>query len=213
MLRVALINGSPKGTKSHSEHIIEEMKYELEGVQIEEIQMPSSSPEGLEKILRCHAAVFVFPLYVDGIPAHFLSCLMEMEQYFKAEQAGFTVYTVVQGGFYESIQAKTAIEIMENWCARTYLKWGQGIAVGGGGMLECLDQKHNYFMQKIEEAIGELCDGIRSLENGPTLYAEPNIPRAAYKMAAERQWRKLLKENGLDKEALFYRIPVSTENR
>lgn len=46
MLRVALINGSPKGTKSHSEHIIEEMKYELEGVQIEEIQMPSSSPEG-----------------------------------------------------------------------------------------------------------------------------------------------------------------------
>lgn len=61
MLRVALINGSPKGTKSHSEHIIEEMKYELEGVQIEEIQMPSSEPEGLEKILRCHAAVFVFP--------------------------------------------------------------------------------------------------------------------------------------------------------
>lgn len=63
-------------------------------------------------------------------------------------------------------------------------------------MLSFLDQKHNYFMQKIEEAVGELCDGIRELENGPDLYAEPNIPRAAYKLAAERQWKKMMKDGG-----------------
>ena len=97
-------------------------------------------------------------------PHIFFPVLWRWNGILKQNRRDFTVYTVVQGGFYESIQAKTAIEIMENWCARTYLKWGQGVAVGGGGMLECLDQKHNYFMQKIEEAIGELCDGIRSLE-------------------------------------------------
>ena len=33
------------------------------------------------------------------------------------------------------IQAKTALEILENWCAKTGFVWGGGIGVGGGGGL------------------------------------------------------------------------------
>lgn len=70
-------------------------------------------------------------------------------------------------------------------------------------MLTSLDQKHNYFMQDIEEAVGELCDAVKELENGPRLYAEPNVPRSVYKMTQERQWRKELKANGLAKSDIY----------
>lgn len=99
MLRIALVNGSPKAENSHSENIIEEIKYELEDMNIEEYRMSSPNAENLEKIARCNVLIFVLPLYVDGIPAHFLNCMMQMEQYLWQEQAGMTVYTVVQEAF------------------------------------------------------------------------------------------------------------------
>lgn len=200
MLKIALVNGSPKAANSNSEHIIEEIKYELDDIQIEEFRMDSKIAEHLDRIVKCNVLVLVLPLYIDGIPSHFLNCMMQMERYFWKEQAGMTVYAVVQGGFFEGIQTKTALEMLENWCARCNLKWGQSVGVGGGGMLASLDQKHNYFMQNIEEAVGELCDNIRETQNGPSLYAEPNLPRSAYKLGAERQWRKELKANGLKKD-------------
>lgn len=203
MLKIALVNGSPKAANSHSERIVEEIKYELDDLNIEEFQMNTNIAENLDKIVRCNVLVLVFPLYADGIPSHFLDCMMQMEQYFWQEQASLTVYAVVQGGLYEGSQTRTALEMIENWCARCNLKWGQSVGVGGSSMLASLDQRHNYFMQDIEEGVGELCDNIKELQNGPTLYAEPNIPRAAYKMTAERQWKKELKANGLSKDAVY----------
>lgn len=171
MLRIALVNGSPKAENSHSEHIVEEIKYELDDMRIEEFRMNTNVAENLERIVRCNVLILVIPLYMDGIPSHFLDCMMQMEQYFWQEQAGMTVYAVVQGGFYEGVQARTALEMLENWCARCNLKWGQGAGVGGGQMLASLDQKRNYFMQNIEEAVGELCDNVKELQNGQSLFA------------------------------------------
>lgn len=42
---------------------------------------------------------------------------------------------LVNYGFYEGHQNKATIEIMENWCEKAEIKWGQGIGIGAGAVL------------------------------------------------------------------------------
>ena len=110
----------------------------------------STVPEETVKNLQtADAWVISCPLYVDGIPGHLLSCLAELEKYNRENtvgkntteknapscQPGIYVYGIVNCGFYEGIQAETALEILENWCAKAGLIWGGGIGVGGGGAI------------------------------------------------------------------------------
>ncbi len=203
MLKVALINGSPKAEGSNSQHIIDELKEELkEDCRIEEIPMHTGRVENPRKLFSCSVWVFVFPLYVDAVPSHLLRCLQQLESYMALEQPSVTVYAVVQNGFYEAEQNQPAMEMMENWCARCYLNWGMGVGVGGGGMLTMLDQKHNFCMLNIEETLGSLAECILEEKNAPVQFAEPNLPRKIYHLAAEKSLQKTAKANGLTREDL-----------
>lgn len=203
MLKVALINGSPKAANSNSQRVIDELVCELdENCVMEEFPMRTDRVEHPGKLMGYNVWVFVFPLYVDAVPSHLLKCMMQLEEYLLAEQPDVTVYAVVQGGFYEASQTKLAMEMMENWCARCYLKWGMSVGIGGGGMLQMLDQKHNFCMLDIEETLGNLSEIILQRGNAPAQFAEPNLPKKLYKIAAEKSFRKTAKANGLTKEAV-----------
>ena len=203
MLKTALINGSPKGEKSNSQHIIEELKVELEEYcECTEFPMHTERIADPYELLSCPVWVFVFPVHMDAVPSHLLRCLKQLEEILIKEQLSVTVYVVAQCGFYEAEKNRLAMEMMENWCARCYLRWGMSVGIGAGGMLTMLDQKHNYGMLDVEDMLGVLAECIIEQKNAPTQYVEPNLPKKMYQVAAEMSMHRQAKANGLTKEDL-----------
>lgn len=197
-MKIALINGSPKIKESASGALLEDLKgYLLEKAEIVEIALHTDSipEETLEKIRGAEALVFSFPLYVDGIPAHLLSCLVQLEE---MQMTQARVFGIVNCGFYEGIQADLALKVLENWCVKVGGIWGSGIGVGGGGALAMMPKMEEGKGPKapIEAELRIMSDMILSQETKENSYVSVAFPRFLYKMAAQMGWRQSIKANG-----------------
>ena len=224
-MKIALLNGSPKLKNSSSGILLTDLKRCLSELadtdhsatsetynvkpEISEIALrhPSVSEEIAANLQTADAWVISCPLYVDGIPGHLLSCLVSLEKYNRekynqesetSQQRKIHVYGIVNCGFYEGIQAETALEILENWCARTGFTWGGGIGVGGGGALAMMSSPKPGSGPKapIDRALQAMADNIRRQEIQQNCYASVAFPRFLYKMAAQMGWRQMFRANG-----------------
>lgn len=160
----------------------------------------------MEQLTGCDALIFAFPLYVDGIPSHLLNCLIQLEMHFSGiKEKDTVVYALINCGFYEGHQAKLALEMMENWCARAGLKWGQGVGIGAGGMLLSIKNVPLGHGPKksLGKAFKQLSDNILKRTSAGSIFISLNFPRALYKLAAETGWRLAIKNNGLKTKDLF----------
>lgn len=208
-MKIALINGSPKTKGSASESILRALKPLLpdEHETIEyHLKSYVVNDHDLELMAECNALVFAFPLYVDGIPSHLVSCLYQMETFFSKQSTKKTVvYALVNSGFYEGRQNAVALELMENWCEKAQLTWGQGIGIGGGGMLTLLSGVPDGQGPKknLWETLMTITSHIPIGASADNIFISPNFPRFAYKIAAEMGWRQQGKANGLTKKDLF----------
>ncbi len=198
-MNIALINGSPKIKNSASGILLTGLKQQIantaSAIDIGFHTM-TVSEQNLEA-LRC-AAVWVFaaPLYVDGIPSHLLSCLMQLEKI--TWQQPIRVYGIINCGFYEGIQAELALQILQNWCEKSGFIWSGGIGVGGGGALSQLPDVPNGHGPKalVDKTIQIMADNL--LQNKPqeNSYVSISFPRFLYQMAAQTGWRRLIRANG-----------------
>jgi multimeric flavodoxin WrbA len=211
-MKIALINGSPKIKDSASGAILHDLKPFLEKdnnfISEHKYTKPQLTAKDMEQIIENDVLVFAFPLYVDGIPAHLLNCLVQLESYFSnIKDKEIKVYVLVNCGFHEGKQNELAIEILENWCEKAGLNWGQGIGIGAGGMLGALKNvpigkgpKKN-----LGKAFAKLSNNILNGISEEKLFITANFPRFLYKLAAEMGWRQSVKANGLTKKDLFLR--------
>lgn len=210
-MKIALINGSPKFKNSASENILNSLKLKLQDINIIEeylFRTTEISNDDLEQISKCNVIVFAFPLYVDGIPSHLIRCLYQLEKYLSSNTNNeINVFTIVNIGFYEGKQAAIAIEMMKNWTEKANVKWGQGIGIGGGGMMSMLDKSTDSRgpMKSVHNALTDLANNILSCKSSDEIYTSPSIPRIAYKIGGEMGWRQAAKKNGLKTEDLFIR--------
>lgn len=200
-MRIALINGSPKVNNSASETLLADIKRFLinDKTEIQEVGLHDSavSQEALETLKSTEAWIFSCPLYVDGIPGHLLSCLIQLSK-IDWQNHQIQIYSIVNCGFYEGIQSEFALNILQNWCAKTGFIWGGGIGVGGGGALGQLPTIKNGHGPKapIEKALGAMADKIVQCETQENHYVSIAFPRFLYKMAAQMGWRQKMKANG-----------------
>lgn len=209
-MKIAFINGSPKFKESASGYILEELKSLLKDdsniVSEYCFNKPQLSIEDMEQLKECNVLVFAFPLYVDGIPAHLLRCLVQLEEFFKGlSRTDIIVYSLVNSGFYEAHQNGLALEMMENWCIKSGLKWGQGLGIGGGGMLLSIKnvQAGHGPRKNFDMALNELAGNILGSIPKNNIFINPSFPRILYKLGAEMGWRHSIKENGLKRKDLF----------
>jgi multimeric flavodoxin WrbA len=211
-MNIALINGSPKSKDSASGHVLKALKAFLEpdrnGFTEYSFRKSQVSEEEMKQLGQSDVLVFAFPLYVDGIPSHLLSCLVQLESFFtELCKKDILVYALVNCGFYEGHQNNIAIEMMKNWCAKAGLKWGQGVGIGSGGMLPMLN---NIPIGKgptrnLEAALKQVSGNVIQGMSSEDISITANFPRLLYKLAAEMGWRKAVKENGLKRRDLFMR--------
>ena len=211
-MKIALINGSPKIKDSASDCVLQELKVFLEQqdniIFEHHFRKPQLSTEEMKDLVECVALVFAFPLYVDGIPSHLLNCLAELESFLLTlNKKEIKVYSLVNCGFYEGHQNKLAIEIMENWCIKSGLKWGQGVGIGAGGMLPSLKNvpSGNGPKKNLEKALNQIANNILKSTSEENIFITANFPRVAYKFAAEMGWRQSIKSNELKRKDLFLR--------
>jgi len=209
-MKIAFINGSPKFKESASGYILEELKALLGkgSNMISEycFNKPKLSIEDIEQLKECNILVFAFPLYVDGIPSHLLRCIVQLEEFFKGlSRSDIMVYSLVNSGFYEAHQNELALEMMENWCIKSGLKWGQGLAIGGGGMLLSLKNVSvgHGPRKNFDKGLSELAGNILKCTSENNIFINPSFPRILYKLAAEMGWRYSVKANGLRRKDLF----------
>lgn len=211
MMKITLINGSPKIKDSASGAVLDELKDYLKDNDIQEysFRRPELPKElDLNELEKQEAIVFSFPLYVDGVPSHLLNCLSQLERFFADKSADIIVYTIVNCGFYEGIQNRHAIGMIKNWCKKANVKFGQGVGIGAGGMLVGLKNAPNGkgLKKNTSSALNELSNNIINKKIEKDLFVSPNFPRLLYKFGAEMGWRHQIKENGLKTKDLFRQI-------
>ena len=200
-MKIAMINGSPKKCKSSSGALINDLKTCFSSeiyIKNYEFTAPKVSDNTILELNDFDSLVFSFPLYVDGIPSHLLSVLCYMEE-IGFKNKNIRVYCIVNSGFYEGLQNRIAINILKNWCNKVGLKWGLGIGIGGGGALASMEQCPLFKGPKksLGKAFKELSDNIIKDAYAEDIFISVNLPRFAYKLAAEMGWKSKIKENGL----------------
>jgi len=207
MRRIALINASPKLKNSASGCVLEVLKKYIENDDIAEYNLRLPQTQDIEAICEREILVFAFPIYVDAIPSHLISCLYQLQQNLKNKDAETVVYAISNCGFYEGKQNSIALDILENWCIKSNVRWGQGVGIGGGGMMSMLNGTSGEKgpMKNIVTALKELANHIQEEESAENLYVSPQFPRILYKMAAEMGWRLQIRANGLKRKDLFLR--------
>lgn len=209
-MNICIINGSPKTGKSTSEQIIEYLTQNIKQhkISIYNIIKTALSEENYIEIRNCDVLIFVFPLYVDSIPAHLIKFLIELEKkQFINKNA--VVYCAVNNGFFEGKQNHLAIEQIKFWCNSVKLKWGQGIGLGAGEMLPFLkDIPLGHGPNKnIGYAIKRLSLNIQSKKSEADILVSPNWPRILWKIQSSLLvWYPRAKSNGLKRRTLHTRL-------
>jgi multimeric flavodoxin WrbA len=210
-MKIALINGSPKISGSASGSILQDLRSFLEDtadtIYDYHFKKPIVSAEEVAALSECDILIFAFPLYVDGIPSHLLRCLVQLEQSLAKANKEITVYVVANCGFYEGHQNRLAISMMENWCTKAGLKWGQGIGIGAGGMLSGNRSiPLGYGPKKnLGKALTRLAENVCQCASDENVFITANFPKIAYKLGAEINWWLTAKANGLKRRDLSLR--------
>ena len=199
-MRIVLINGSPKRKGSSSGVLLEDLKRFLSAkseVTETAMHLPSVTEETIKELNDADALVFAYPLYVDCVPAHLLSCLVQLEKE-RSHEREIPVYGIVNCGFYEGIQAEPALQVLQNWSVKAGFRWGGGIGIGGGGGLAMMSGPKPGKGPKapVDQELESLAEQILRCETKANRYVSVAFPRFLYRLAAQMGWRQMIRANG-----------------
>lgn len=210
-MKISIINGSPKLGNSTSQLIIEYLIPLIDSnntLVVFDTNRTAFTENRFTNIEDSNAIVFVFPLYIDSIPAHLLKLLIALEKrQFKNSET--MVYCIINNGFFEGTQNQIALGQMKIWCDAVNLSWGQGVGLGAGEMLPFLkDIPLGHGPNKnIGKALKALADNILAQKSGSELFVSPNWPRFLWRVQSSLfVWYPRAKANGLSKNCLLKQV-------
>lgn len=214
-MTVALINASPKAQGSSSGILLNDLKTCLgTQVDVEEICMRTGklTTEIIEKLKKADTWVVAFPLYVDSLPSHLISCLKQLEKS-TWKKKDVSIYGIANCGFYEGNQAEPALNVLKNWCKKAGCIYKGSLGIGGGGAIAVSGKTAGNAGPRmaIFRAMKKFASRIVNKESEENKYATVAFPRFVYKLAAQNSWRSMIKRNGGSKKDLARRLDVVQE--
>ena len=205
-MKITVINGSPKAVKSNSEILGNYLSSLLKENEIKKYYSISFKLNDKMKneIYNSDVLIFLFPLYVDGIPSNLLKLLVEFEKE-KVIKSGSKIYCVVNNGFYEGKQNFLALLHMKNWCKKVNAKWGQGIGIGSGELLPYLKKFKlgQGPLKNLEKILSRFSRNILTLNSDKNIYINPNWPKSLYFIQGSISWILKARKNNLKIRELF----------
>ena len=198
-MKISIINGSPKLSKSTSELLIGYLMSFIKDNEIITYNLCETDfPEmQFSQIQSSEVLIFVFPLYIDSINSLLLRFLIELDKR-GFENKNIKVYCIINNGFYEGWQNHVAADIMKNWCEAVGLTYVQTLGVGAGEMLPFLkDIPLGHGPNKnIGIAFQQFSSNVLSLNKGKDLFVSPNWPRFLWKIQSSLDfWYPRAKKN------------------
>ena len=156
------------------------------------------------EIYNSDVLIFIFPLYVDGIPSNLLKLLVKFEKE-NIVRPETKIYCIVNNGFYEGKQNFLALLHMKNWCKKVNAKWGQGIGIGSGELLPYLKKFKlgQGPLKNLEKILNRLSRNILTLNSDKNIYINPNWPKILYFIQGSISWILKARKNNLKIRELF----------
>ncbi|MBW4082014.1 NAD(P)H-dependent oxidoreductase [Paenibacillus sp. S150] len=212
-MKIAMINGSPKPANSNSAIMLRTLDPLVSAgneLTYYNLNKKPLTPEQYSELCRMDTLVIAFPLYVDGIPSHLFRMLAALEEHLKAERGQeIYVYAIINNGFFEGRQNHIALDILNHWCIRAGLHFGQGIGQGAGEMMGFLEKvpPGQGPLKNLGKAMQSLADNIQARSTGEAMLFSPNFPRFAWRFSATHSfWNAAAKKNGLKKKDLLRKL-------
>lgn len=207
-MNITLLNGSPKAKNSASGFFLNGLTANLKGASLLRHTTHTLDFEALvQDLQKSDAFVLAFPLYVDGIPAHLLQLLEQLQAALTTWGSPAKVYACVNCGFFEARQTHVALSQLQLWARKCALPWGCGLGIGGGGMAGAAPIGHGPG-KNWDLALKTLAADILHLQTAENFYTEPNFPRAMYKAMAHFSWRVQGRKHGLSSRDLYRQRPL-----
>ena len=205
-MKITIINGSPKTVKSNSEILGNYLLSLLKENEIKEYYSISFrlNDKTKNEIYNSDVLIFIFPLYVDGIPSNLLKLLVKFEKE-NVVRPETKIYCIVNNGFYEGKQNFLALLHMKNWCKKVNAKWGQGIGIGSGELLPYLKKFKlgQGPLKNLEKILNRFSRNILTLNSDKNIYINPNWPKILYFIQGSFSWILKARKNNLKIQELF----------
>ena len=208
-MKIIIINGSPKTIKSNSEILGNYLFPLLKENNIKKYYSIyfQLNDKTKNEIYNSDVLIFIFPLYVDGIPSNLLKLLVNFEKE-NVVRPETKIYCIVNNGFYEGKQNFLAILHMKNWCKKVKAKWGQGIGIGSGELLPYLKKFKlgQGPLKNLEKTLNILSRNILTLNSDKNIYITPNWPRSLYFIQGSISWILKARKNNIKIRELFKKL-------
>ena len=205
-MKIIIINGSPKTLKSNSEILGNYLFPLLKENNIKKYYSIyfQLNDKTKNEIYNSDVLIFIFPLYVDGIPSNLLKLLVKFEKE-NVVRPKTKIYCIVNNGFYEGKQNFLALLHMKNWCKKVNAKWGQGIGIGSGELLPYLKKFKlgQGPLKNLEKILSRFSRNILTLNSDKNIYITPNWPRSLYFIQGSISWILKARKNNLKIRELF----------
>ena len=205
-MKITIINGSPKTVKSNSEILGNYLFPLLKENNIKKYYSIyfQLNDKTKNEIYNSDVLIFIFPLYVDGIPSNLLKLLVKFEKE-NVVRPETKIYCIVNNGFYEGKQNFLALLHMKNWCKKVNAKWGQGIGIGSGELLPYLKKFKlgQGPLKNLEKILNRFSRNILTLNSDKNFYINPNWLKSLYFIQGSISWILKARKNNLKIRELF----------
>ncbi|WP_297427963.1 flavodoxin [Clostridium sp.] len=214
MTNLCIINGSPRKGKGTSGYLINELIKLFNGnIRVKEYYISNliANKTLLNEITSYNKIIFVSPLYADCFPSTMLEFMSVFEEFTKEKgNIKLDMYCLVNCGFIEGTQNKTAINIMKNYCNRLKFNWRFGVGLGGGEFIAgSKDMPLNSRMKRpVYNAFLALKEDIEnsSYEIKNDILTNAKMPKFIFKIAGNLAWKAMAKKNSLKPKDLYRQI-------
>ncbi|MFD3156790.1 flavodoxin [Haloimpatiens sp. FM7330] len=214
MINLCIINGSPRKERSNSSYLVRELTKLLDtDIEIKEYFVGNllKNKNLLNEILSFDKIIFTSPLYADCFPSIMLEFMATFEDFIKEKNnTRIGMYGLVNCGFLEGTQNRTALNILKNYSKRINFNWRFGIGIGGGEFMGgSKNMPINSRMKRpIYTAFLSLKKDIENESTTPmnNILVSPKMPKFLFKTAANMGWKSMAKKNNLKPKDLYKRI-------